>query len=268
MYNDNRIDDKLINTARYPEDYVSTGSPNNSSPRSSRLRNPNMKTVVFGFIVIVVVIALVYFLKIKPVYDRFHDMGETIGTTFGELTGGAVGSYRGFSDGKADGKEAGLNADDTSIAIYSLQEIGKLEVLVADVKMTDLFEVGDKYKALFTMDGNVVFTVDLAKAQYDYDPEKNSLSILLPKPECELFADESTTTMLADWQKPLSNGRASEGANAYHDAAKNMQAEYKTSIANYSTLFDMAKSVASTQVEALANAANGSMKTVVVSFAP
>ena len=261
--NNQIVDDAQKST----EQLLNKGSANIFS-RAKKPRVPNLKVAVLFFVVIAIIVVLIFFLRVKPVYDKFHDMGESIGTTLGEITGGAVGSFRGYRDGQTDGKEAGLTADDTSVVVFSLQEIGKLEVLVADVKMTDLFEVGDKYKALFSMDGNVVFTVDLANAEYTFDERANTLSVILPQPDCELYVDEGSTTLLADWHKPLSNGRASEGANAYNQSIKNMQNEYKTSIANYDTLLDMARMVALRQVVSLASAASGTDKTVSVDFAP
>ena len=111
---------------------------------------------------------------------------ESMGTTFGQSTGSQVGKFVGsfealtdYREAYAEGKEQGLSAEDTTAEVANkINEVERLEVLVASVKLNDIHTVGDDYAALYLLKGDAVFAVDLSKAEIT--EESDGLHILLP----------------------------------------------------------------------------------------
>ena len=142
----------------------------------TRFASLPVKTRVVSLLCLLLVLAIVF-----PI------VCASLGAVQGKIVGLAVGSYKAVTEsvpsGYSDGKDQGLSAEDTksTIAAYT-RGIGKLEVLVAGVKLSNFHQVGDKYAALYLTKGNAVFTVDLSEATITFGQDSTDVVILLSNP--------------------------------------------------------------------------------------
>lgn len=192
-------------------------------------------------------------------FIKADQLGQDVGASAGKAVGWAVGSYKGFTEGKAngerDGKAVGLSADDTqSDLVVRLGSIGRLEVLAAGVKLTNVHSIGEDYSAIYLMKGSAVYTVDLEKAQFAFSPDQKYLTITVPEPEIDLYVDENETKKLAEYQKHFYTGSTRDGFLAYLNTSKNTVKEVRDSMANYDELMSLAKESAVSQISRLAAA--------------
>ena len=144
----------------------------------------------------------------------------------------AIGSWDGVTQGLSDGYEAGaatgLSAEDTTVTISSkMAQTGKLQVLLVDLKLSDLFtegtnpiDGGPKYAALFVLRGEGVFTVDLAQSEVSAQPGSDRIIIKIPSPEFTHYLDDSSIETLATYPKKwkLFDGSTAKG---YTDRPEN-----------------------------------------------
>ena len=128
-----------------------------------------MKLPVVGFaIILCIAVVTTLFTVIIPIHNDADEMGKQIGLVEGKAVGLVTGSYKGYTEGDTKGKADGLKAEDTGAVVSNrMNEIGNLEVLVAGVRLKNVHAVGNKYKALYLLAGNAVFTVDKSKGEYD-----------------------------------------------------------------------------------------------------
>lgn len=189
--------------------------------------------------------------------NRATSIGNHIGQGTGAMVGKAIGSLEGITtgraEGKAAGKETGLSAQDTKTDIESeIKEVGNLEVLVASVKIKDFHAIGEdvKYSALYLMKGEVVFSIDLSKAEIQ--TSEGGLKILLPLPTGELYIDQRQVDKIAEYQEYFFSGSSEDGYNAYINTLKKIQSSSVESLSNYNELIEAAKISAKKQVRQLA----------------
>ena len=202
-------------------------------------------------------------------------IGSDIGSDTGSLVGKAIGSFLGMTEGRDKGldagKEAGLSAEDTEAVISSqLHQLENLEVLVASVKLSNFHEIGQKdsfkyYAALYLVNGNVVFTVDMSQAEIS--AQSDDLHIKLPKPKGTLYLDDSSVEKVAEYQTKIFNGSAEDGFDAYLNTMTKMQEASEETLANYETLVSAAEEAATNQVTLLAKAASDNYDQVIITFA-
>lgn len=198
-------------------------------------------------------------------------IGGSLGGGLGTAAGRAVGSFEGItkgrSEGIAEGKTDGLSAEDTEATIENeLRQLEKLEVLVASVKLSNFHTNGEKknYAALYLVNGNVVFTVDMSQVQVTDDgPNKN---IVLPKPTGELKLDDSTVEKVAEYQTKLFNGSAEDGFDTHLKTMKKVQEASEETLDNYDTLVESAEEAAERQVTRLVQAVSSGDRNVVITF--
>ena len=223
------------------------------------------------FVILAAIISALALALGSWMFFNAREQGDLIGANTGKVTGWAVGSFRGVTEGIEKGTEAGkasgLSAEDTQVeTIRKIEEIGRLEVLAAGAKLTNIHSIGTDYSAIYLMKGNAVFTVDLQKADFRFEEEGKTLSITLPEPEMELYIDESATEKLAEYQKHFYTGSAKDGFTAYLNTTKNTVAEVRETMANYDELLTQAKESAVKQVTWLAQSARGEETAVTVRF--
>ena len=182
---------------------------------------------------------------------------SVIGGGFGTAVGTAVGSFHAVTEdipkAYAEGKAEGLSAEDTEVGINKVKEVGKLDVLAANAKMTDVHKVGNKYAALLEMGADVIFSVDVSQASFLSGD--NVIVILLPPPEVEINFDSTKTRVVDDWQNwvPLfGNGSTKDGLDAYFNSLNQIKANAKEQIENYDYLEKQASDSAKKQVKELA----------------
>ena len=204
-----------------------------------------------------------------------RSIGRDIGSDTGSLVGKAIGSFLGMTEGREKGrdagKEAGLSAEDTEAVISSqLHQLENLEVLVASVKLSNFHEIGQKdsfkyYAALYLVNGNVVFTVDMSQAEIS--AQSDDLYITLPKPSGSLYLDDSSVDKVAEYQTKLFNGNAEDGFDAYLNTMTKIQDASEETLDNYETLLSAAKKAAEHQVTLLAKSASNDYDQVIITFA-
>ena len=199
-------------------------------------------------------------------------LGSGLGSASGTLVGKAVGSYHGITEGYKNGSDQGrtdgLSGDDIEInAVHTtMEDTGKLEVLVAGVSLVDQQKIGLGYKALFRVMGDAVFTVDLTKTAIDLD-ENGVLQLSLPQPEMDFQTDEQKTEKFAEYQRHSFTGDAKAGHEAYLKSRAKMEAEVEKYLPDYDNLMDQARDAAIRQVTQLAQKAGGQRHEVSVKFA-
>ena len=205
-----------------------------------------------------------------PAYNNAKNLGISVGDKTGTLVGNVIGSFDGITTGLAkgaeDGKTEGLSAKDTKTEIKnSFSEIGNLEVLEAGVKLRDVNTLGDDYAALFLLKGVAIYSVNLKDVEIN-DIDTNTVEVLLPAVNVEVYIDESATEKLAEYQKHSWSGSAKDGFVEYMNSRSVMDQSVKETMENYSAMTEAAQSSAIKQIEIIAKAATGNKKEVVVSF--
>lgn len=168
--------------------------------------------------------------------------------------GTVQGMAEGLSAGGEAGKEEGLSAKDTTVRIENQMETtGKLQVLLVDMKLSDIYEQGDGYAALYSLKGEGVFTVDLRSAKVLYDEENDRMVIEIPKPKFEPYLDNRTLEICAEYEKKtLFNGDAWDGYNGYLKSSAQLDEKIRTEFSEDPALTGQAEASAKRQVEQLA----------------
>ena len=116
---------------------------------------------------VIVLCALLLIASIVGVstYTAVKKASEAASTLSGNVVGVIKGAFS-IPVSYEKGKLAGLSAEDTKAYIGNeLHKEGKLDVLVSGVKITNLNELGEKYKGLYVSKGYAVFSVDLTGLQ-------------------------------------------------------------------------------------------------------
>lgn len=208
----------------------------------------------------------VAFMKYVPALSK--DAGTALGSWRGVMQGIASGAEAGVKAGK----EEGLSAKDTTIKIGNkMTETGKLQVMLVDLKLTDLYQQGPpkapEYAALWTMKGEGVFTVDLTQAKAAYQETENQISIEIPEPVFTPYLDDSAVEMLAEYpssKRFLFNGSAANGYQGYLNSRTQIDRKVQEEML---TMLDRAEVSALHQVELLARSVCGSTVSIQISFA-
>jgi hypothetical protein len=204
---------------------------------------------------------------------NFRLSAKTTGVALGEATGKtigrAIGSFKGMTIGRKKGydagKEAALTAEDTTAEFANtIKEGGKLQILVASVKLRDVHSVGEDYMALYLLKGEAVFTVDLSQAVILLEDEK--IHITVPQPEMKLILDQSKIDKVAEYQEYFFSGSSADGLDAYLNSMKKIYEETQETLVNYDSLMEAARESAEKQITELINAASGVERSVLVGF--
>ena len=230
------------------------------------------KITSFGMVLVLMAILLIFTFYW---WINARSIGNEIGSDTGSIVGKAVGSFLGMTDGKKKGeqagRDAGLKAEDTAAVISNqLHQLENLEVLVASVKLSNFHSVGQEdsskyYAALYLVNGNAVFTVDMSQA--DISARSGDLYIKLPKPKGSLYLDDSSVEKVAEYQTKLFNGSAEDGFDAYLNTMTKMQEASEETLDNYEALILAAKEAATNQVTLLATAASNDYDQIHITFA-
>lgn len=204
-------------------------------------------------------------------YWRYHaaGIGTTIGSTTGNIVGTAIGSFHGATQevpqGYADGAAAGLSAEDTTTTILdTLESVGTLEVMTANVTIKQQLKIGDAYQGLFLLNGDLKFTVDLSKGNIILPKDCSYLCLVLPNPEPTLTLNHEKTQKLAETDAFNWNLSAKDGMTAYLNAIRTLDSSALSSISNYDTLKKLAEEAAITQASQLIEALQESGKKIEV----
>ena len=235
------------------------------------LKRINKKVKINFLSIVCMIVAVVgVFGYALPAYNNAKNLGVSVGDKTGTIVGNVIGSFDGITTGLAkgteEGKEEGLSAKDTKSGIRNrFSEIGNLEVLEAGVKLRDVNTLGDDYAALFLLKGVAIYSVNLKDVEIN-DIDANSVEILLPAINVEIYIDESATEKHAEYQKHSWSGSAEDGFAEYINTRAATDQSVKEKMGYYSNLTEAAQSSAIKQIEIIAKAATGNKKEVVVSF--
>ena len=197
---------------------------------------------------------------------------ETMGNKFGQSTGSQVGKLVGsfeattdYREAYAEGKEQGLSAEDTTVEVANkIKEVQRLEVMVASVKLNDVHEMGEKYKALYLLKADAIFTVDLGKAEIVEEGEK--LHIILPPLELDLIIKQSNIEKVAEYENRFFDGSSKDGFDAYINSMRKIVENSEETVVNYASLKMIAEQNAIRQVKQLANSVAVEKREVTVMF--
>lgn len=195
----------------------------------------------------------------------------------GGLAGDAVGAWHGVTDGikkgAEEGRQAGLSAEDTKVKISTkMKEEAELEVLLTELKMTDLYKYGEggKYAALLCLPGHGVYSVDLRNTQVIYTEEGGTALLLLtiPEPDFNYYPDDSGLEVVAEYPKTekLLNGSSINGYQGYLNSRAQLEQKVQEEFSGDSAMMDQARELARNQVERLARSVCGSQAAVTVRF--
>lgn len=229
-----------------------------------RIRPQFARPMVILTILAVVVAALFF---IVPMITSA--MGSSTGIAVGTATGTADAFAR-AQDTVNVAKRDALSAEDTKVQLgNAVTRAGKLDVLTAGVSIENLTEIGDKYKGLFLVKGNAVFSVDLTNAIVSLEETEGGeqvLTVTLPEPTCEIYLDEDKTKTIADEQGFEWQSGAKEAIEGYLNSMANIQEKAEESIVGYDELMNSAREAAITRVEDLSTMVCGDNYQVVVQF--
>lgn len=199
-----------------------------------------------------------------------------IAPSAGKAAGSAVGTWHGVTDGIAKGTEAGrqagLSAKDTEVEVSTkMTQTANLEVLLAELNMTDLYQQGNDYAALLRIRGDGVYSVDLKKTQVSYWEENGNSQLVLtiPEPEFTYYLDDSGLEVVAEYPtswKPF-NGSWSDGYQGYLNSREELEKKVQEQFSGDSSIMARARELARVQVERLARSVCGSQASVTVRFA-
>lgn len=231
----------------------------------SKIKNTNVLSVA-----LLVIVIIGFFGYILPAYTDAKILGQGLGDKTGKVVGNVVGSFnginKGLKEGASDGKEEGLSAKDTKVEIKNnFSEVGNLEVLKAGVKLKNVNTIGDDYAALFVLKGAAVYSVNIKDAEIN-DIDSETVQILLPDVDVEIYIDETETVKLAECQDHFWSGSARDGFEEYMNTRAQTDMLVKENIENEDTLIKSAEDSAKKKVEIIVKAATGNKKNVEVIF--
>ena len=210
------------------------------------------------------------FIIVLPKYQNAAKVGDSVGQDLGKITGIAIGSFNGITtginEGAEKGKEEGLSAKDTRIALQNeINELGNLEVLVANVEIPEYHELGDKYAALYLFRGKAIFAVDMSRIVISID-DSGIYHIVVPLPKATVTIDPLETDRIAEKQRTFFNGNTEDGFDAFLNTFNMTQTISEEKISNYELLRDQAKAYAKDQILNLAESMSIDQRNIQISF--
>lgn len=222
-------------------------------------------TTIPVILCVVMLCALVFLINYRI---NAESTGNMVGEGTGTLVGRAVGSLEGLTVGQIEGhqagKEAGLSAQDTTAELTGkIQEVEKLQVLVASGTYSDILTVGNDYAALLSQQYNAVFTVDLGTAKIEL--REDGLHILLDQPSVE-FIPVGDIVKENEYQKNGFTGSTEDGYDALNNSANQMKQKATEKLAGDASMMAAARASAETQLIGLVNAVSLSKPEVIIEW--
>lgn len=233
--------------------------------RQKNLAEQKLLRLLLGHPVRNMLVAILLTLLILSAVYYFTAPG--LGTSAGLAVGSWKGVTEGLSEGAADGKEEGLSAKDIEVAVTNKMTASKrLQLLLVDLLLTDLYQQGNDYAAIFGIRGEGVFTVDLTQPHAVYSADQSRITIMIPEPEFTPYLDDSSLEVIAEYTRPLFNGSTRNGYQGYLNTRNITVERVKSELSGYDALVEQAKASAIEQVTRLAKSVCGSKASVNVQF--
>lgn len=193
------------------------------------------------------------------------NLAPSIGKVMGRAIGSKRGIENGIENGYNDGKTEGISAKDTSVRIKDrIIETGKLQIMMVDLNLTDLYQQGKDYAALFALHGEGVFSVDLTCADVTYDEGSDMVSIVVPYPEFTPYLDDSKVETIAEYTRPLFDGKTEVGYQSYLNSREEIDKRLSEELTN--DLRERAEASGIKQIEMLARSVCGKTSFVKVDY--
>lgn len=189
----------------------------------------------------------------------FYNIAPGYGKAAGVAAGSFEGVTSGLSEGAKAGKEAGLSAEDAEIRLGNeIRGTEKLQVMLVDMKLSDIYQQGDKYAALLSLEGEAAFTVDLSLSQIMLD-EEGKIIMEIPEPEFEFYLDDSATQVVDEYKPHIFDGSSKDGYTGYLNSKEKINQKVEEELAENDAMLTQARNSALQQVEELAKAICGNV---------
>lgn len=215
----------------------------------------NTVTLICIALIMIFIVLLYFCINLAP----------ALGKAAGKANGSMRGVTTGIERGREAGKQVGLSAKDTQVRLEDkISETGKIQVMMIDLRLTDLYQQGESYAALLAMPGEGIFSVDLTQAEIAYDAEQNQISIVVPCPEFTPYLDDSKVETIAEYKKPVFDGKTEDGYQGYLNSREEIDKKVQEEFAI--PLLDLAKEAGISQIEKLAKSICGSTAVVTVEY--
>lgn len=219
-------------------------------------------------------VATVILLAVLVLSIVFFAISPGVGTVVGLGIGSFEGVPSGLADGAKDGNAEGLSAKDTTMDIRTkMVQTGKLEVLLVNVELSDVYKHGEvpivggpQYAALYTIQGEGIFSVDLTQAEVTLQSLSDNILIGIPRPQFELYIKDSTLKNIAEYKASVFDGNTGDGYTGWLNSREQIDQKAQSELAGYNSLMEHAKASALDQVERLSKSICGSEKKVIVQF--
>lgn len=178
-----------------------------------------------------------------------------------------AGVTEGITKGAEAGKEEGLSAKDAEVRIGTLlKETQNLQVLQVKFDLSDIYQQGKDYAALFVLPCTGVFTVDLEQSEVALQNNGNML-ITIPKPQFTPYFDVSEAETLAEYPEGKTyKGDAKDGYDGFKNSLERLKKNVEAEMIGYKNLSEQAEIAAKEQVENLAKSICGQNCSVSVQF--
>lgn len=219
---------------------------------------------VFKFTVVLVLIIAV-FLMVNLLFIM-NKTAETMGSGLGITTGTVKGVTTGWKQGVEDGEDAGKYADDYELELANeMEQLGKLEVLIANTSVRNDFTIGTQYEVLYIYKGSAIFTVELSQVKVSVD-DGNKIMIKAPMPCMEFVIDDDETKKVMEMQNGYFTGSREGGYEAYIYHRNEMLDKVDEYMVGYEELCEEAKKAAICQLTSLTQAVCGGEVEVQIEF--
>ena len=239
--------------------------------RKGVINRINEHPLIFGGICVVVfasIFLVLYMTVYRVVPAASAGIGKAAGTGAG-IIAGEIEAIKAEEKGAEDGKAEGLSAKDTDVRVNYENELKnqkKLEVMVAGISLSDLLKLGKDYQALYITKADAVFSVDLEQAVVKWGEDGTWVKISVPQPEVDIYADQSQTKKIAEWQKYRNSGDAGDGYQAYLASVEELKKKAPKELQENETLMQNARNAAEQQIKQLAAGIYGQDVSITIEF--
>lgn len=211
---------------------------------------------------VVILAAIGSGLLIWQVYSDLTFIAYNAGAGPGKIVGTVQGAREGYEKGYQEGKKEGLSAKDTEVKIEDgVKGLGFLEVLEAQMKMTDYFSISENkdYALLYSKEIQVIFSYDMTKADVEIENDKE-IVINMPPADVNIKIIDNSFEMIDEYSKSKNSGSRKDAETAWINSKVELEKNAKNNLKNDELLMTKAENNAKVQVTNLVKALNNDAK--------
>ena len=221
---------------------------------------------VTAVLTVAISILTVFVLLVEmPMLFSTNSLAQNVGANLGKMVGLAIGSADAMHDLEDVINDAENKANTPKVTVTveeTFKNVGKLEVLTAEVKTYYKHEKGN-YAALYILNGDGVFTVDLSKAQFEID--ENIVNIKLPRPALDIrFKD--LPKKIAEYEGFDFLVSSDDAYKGYTAAQTELIKNIKDKMVNYHMLLESAENSAKKSMKLLVQSIKGNDVEITIDF--